>query len=280
MTMKWSGDLLGETAEFESRWMQLRRQLQRLLVVAFLCMVLVFLALHPGGRRFTSAGLETAQTVWHWTERQFVHSFGPALILRLRAQWAFDRLEDEMARLQTMERRATRMVGTLNGELPQLLAAQDEVYQEILALTVELQHADALAIVALHTDTPTTPIGSSRPANVSAQVLTYIDLAEQVERRRQAVRVLTATLGQSRALQQELQQLITDAEVLQNLFAVLLKNSKGTQLEPGLTAGELLALRTAFQLQITRAQEIRNVRHTLEVTLAALNLPTEHIGAR
>jgi hypothetical protein len=273
--MKWNDDLSGATEGLAWRWAQLRRQLVRLLALLALGLLLAFLLAHPAGRRLAGAGAGTVQGGWQAAERQLHHLFGPALLLRLRAEWAVAGLADELVALQALERRAAAASVALEGELPQLIERQEALQEEMSALTAQLRQQEALVAVALHPDAYAGVLAPAQPANVSAQVLTYLDLAEQVARRRQALRVLTATEGQSRALQLEAHQVMADAGAVSELFAARLHSGERTEIGRELTAAELLALRGAFERQISGSAEIRRQRRTLESDLNALNLPAE-----
>jgi len=271
--MKWNADVNEETLWLESRWEHWRRQLKRGLMVLFVCCLVAFLTLHPTGQRMVVTGQALGQAVGQFVEKQFVHFFGPDLLLRQRAAWASAMLKTELTKLHAMQLAFTPELEARQSELPALLAAQATATQAMQALTAQAQlvHAPTATVVSTHAFQSSSQTVSR--SQLAAQVMAYSDLREQVSRNQQAVRVLEATLVQIRALQLEAQQQLIALDTTLALFNRLWQKQAGSQGEPALTTGEQLALRTALQIEISQAQALQQARRALEAALADLNLP-------
>jgi len=271
--MKWNAAITEETMIFESRGERWCRQLKRGLLVIFLGSLVAFLTLHPTGQRIVLTGQVVGQAIGQLAERQFVHFFGPDLLLRQRAARTSKKLKAELAQLHTSESASAHRLALLQGELPPLLQAQTTATQAIQVLTVHLQQVHAPTAAVIRTRALLENGQAVQPAELGAQVLAYSDLQEQVGRHQQEVRILQATLVQARALQAEAQQQLSALNTTLALFNALWQRREGTQTEQALTTGEQLALRTALQVEIDQAQALEQAHSALETALAALSLP-------
>lgn len=268
--MKWNTYGAEDASSFGTRGVRWRRQGQRWLFCLGVCGLLAFFTLHPTGQQIVRIGQTVGQGVGRFSEEQFVHFFGPALILRQRAAWTSGQLKTDIEQLQAIEQSATQKIAALQSELPPLVEAQAAAVQTMQALTGQLQPpAGAVVRVQAFMESDQAP----RPEALAAQVLAYSDLQEQLGRDQAALRGLRATLSQAQALQAEAQPQVIALDSTLALFNALWANRAAAPAEQGLLTSELLAFRNALQVEIEQAEAIHQARRSLEAGLAGLNLP-------